>query len=227
MSETLYRYYFFVSLIMLCLGVYSYTFKLSYGIDVCAVSSSTTTRLLQNSSGGSNSSSSSSESGSPIVITTTLSTAGIAYAIGIVYLTCFACAFLFFFFMLYYSGKIPKDFTKMGRIARLFGCLVRRFVKAIVLLHYIILILLLVLIGQVGSGTGQKCTHIMPDGTPKLGEAYTQGVILILVLSFFWMLLHFGGAVVKSIMYVDSYIFEPDDATEIRVFRILLKKLGP
>jgi hypothetical protein len=54
-----------------------------------------------------------------------------------------------------WTRELPSEFAKekMGRIANLLGFFLKSFPRLIILLHYIVLILLLVMIGQVGNGS--------------------------------------------------------------------------
>ena len=72
------------------------------------------------------------------------------------YATEFALTFLTVLLIGFFvwSKQLPSDFSKdsLGRIVRGLGFLMKFLPRLIILFHYIIGILLLVMIGQVGSG---------------------------------------------------------------------------
>ena len=122
---------------------------------------------------------------------------------------------------------LPKDFAKMGRILNCSGALLKIFPKLIILLHYIILILIIVVIGQVGSNNCKESARVGSNGLPEKTSMHDEGVILVSIISPIWLLMHFGGTVVRSMLYVDPFLLDPYDPKGNKIYRILCQTCGP
>ena len=207
----IHHYYFILSLMFLCVGVYSFTYYSTYGSDVCTSvsTSSTSASNSTNSTTAAASTATSSASGSTASTSSAPTTTTIAYVAAIMYLVDFVFAFLAFAGLVFFAQKIPKDFGKMGLILRLLGCIVKLFLKIVSLVHLILFFLVLGMIAMVMTGTGKTCTHTGSTGIVSVGDSYEKGVVLALVLAIFWFLIHIGAAIIKSLIYIDPFLFEP------------------
>lgn len=72
------------------------------------------------------------------------------------YATAVACTSLTVLLLLFFgwTRQLPSEFAKerLGRVARWLGFLTKALPRLVVMLHYIVLIVILVLIGQVANG---------------------------------------------------------------------------
>eukprot|EP00347_Sterkiella_histriomuscorum_P012281 403369191 len=134
---------------------------------------------------------------------------------------------IIFLLLLYFGRLLPRDFAKMGRIMNCSGALLKIFPKLIILLHYVIIILILVVIGQVGSGTCKNSQIINKEGLPEKTKLHENGIVLISIISPLWILMHFGGTVIRSMLYVDPFLLDPYDPKGNRFYRILCQTCGP
>ena len=57
----------------------------------------------------------------------------------------------------------------------------------------------------------------MPTDT----EMQREAILLACIISGLWVLMHFGGFVIRSLMYVDPFLLDPYDPSANRVWRIL------
>jgi hypothetical protein len=119
-----------------------------------------------------------------------------------------------------WSRSLPSEFTreKFGRIATGLGCLSRLCPRLMVFFHYIILILLLVMLGQVGNG--QCKLSIAPADSTASGSVSTEvkytamqkeGSILLAILSVMWVVMAIGGWVTRSLIYIEPWYVDPHD----------------
>lgn len=52
---------------------------------------------------------------------------------------------------------------------------------------------------------------------------FSQFIIVLL----FWILVHFGGALVRTILYTDPFLISPDEPGTSTVVLLMFKRLGP
>ena len=124
--------------------------------------------------------------------------------------------------ILYFGRFLPKDFAKLGRILNCMGIWLKLLPKFIILLHYVIFILILVVIGQVANGSCAKSQIIDSDtNLPEDTNMQKDATILAGIISGMWVLMHFGGYVIRSLLYVDPFLLDPYDPKANRVWRIL------
>lgn len=122
-----------------------------------------------------------------------------------------------------WSRPLPSDFSKdnFGRIAGCLGCILKTTPRLVILFHYIIAIVLLVMMGQVGRGdcaesvsasdytsaiSAKKDTNLLTR-TPMQKEA----TVLIIVLSIVWTVMFMGGWVTRGLIYIEPYLVDPYD----------------
>ena len=50
---------------------------------------------------------------------------------------------------------------------------------------------------------------------------------MIIILSALWILMHVGGGVMRSILYADPFLSDPEDPTGSKIYGALFKRCGP
>jgi hypothetical protein len=136
------------------------------------------------------------------------------------------------------TRQVPSEFDndKLGRIARILGFFMKSFPRIVVLIHYLILVMLVVLMMQIFSGTcivsvTQADNDIPLDLTQpltwKTTEMQNEAVVLLIICFFLWIIMHIGGAVVRSLMSVDPYMATPPDPEGGKFLRIMCVTCGP
>lgn len=107
-----------------------------------------------------------------------------------------------------WSRQLPSEFSKekLGRIAGFFGFLLKVCPRILVLIHYIICIILLAFLGELGNG--QCVVSIAPDNITKT-TMQRDGIIMAAILSILWVFMHIGGWITRSLIYVDPYMADP------------------
>lgn len=73
-----------------------------------------------------------------------------------------------------------------------------------------------------------KLSH---DTTAKIkvntSKMYDEGIILGIIIVALWVLIHCGGAIIRSILYVDPFLVEPEDPTCSKAYTVICIKCGP
>ena len=109
--------------------------------------------------------------------------------------------------------KTPDDFAKLGFCDKFLGWILKLVPGLQVLLHYIMGVLILI-----------QWIQILVAGC---SDSYgTNALIVVIILTFFWYLLHWGGAYLKGIIYQDPFLYRPDEP-ELTWGSYLCRKLGP
>ena len=112
-----------------------------------------------------------------------------------------------------FLSKTPDDFASLGWIFRILGWILKIIPSLMVIVHYVMGIMVIV-------------QWFMIAGASWSDVYGTNAVIVWTILTFFWYLLHWGGAYLKGIMYSDPFWYKPDEP-KITWFSLLCKKLGP
>ncbi|CDW75200.1 UNKNOWN [Stylonychia lemnae] len=229
MAQGLCRYYFLTACLFLFLAIFCANFQNQYKDAVCvpsktaaSIASTGTQTTAANTTSGSN-----STINQLVTQVLDLQLTKIPSVLIGFYATLVALNSIIFLILLYFSKFLPRDFAKMGRILNCIGALLKIFPKLMILLHYIICILILVIIGQVGNGSCKNSYTIDSDGLPKETKMQSDGVILVLILSSLWILMHFGGSIVRSMIYIDPFLADPYDPTANRFYRLICQTFGP
>ena len=123
------------------------------------------------------------------------------------------------------SNQLPEDYLNMGKCKRFLACFCKIFPPLLIILSWINFILIIVIWIMLVVNKDYKYTD---EKTGTENTDYEGDVkVLNLVNSIAWILLHYGGAVVRDMTYQEPFMYSPDTG-EPNCFRTLfLKKLGP
>ncbi|CAI2382177.1 unnamed protein product [Moneuplotes crassus] len=109
--------------------------------------------------------------------------------------------------------KTPDDFASLGFCDKILGCTLKLIPGLQVLLHYIMAILIII----------QWIQILLAGCSDSYG---TNALILNCICTFFFCLIHCGGAYIKGIIYQDPFLYRPDEP-ETSCMGIMCRKLGP
>lgn len=147
----------------------------------------------------------------------------LAFAYGAVLIFTFLLAIITSFL----SNQVPEDFLKMGGCKICLAMFCKILPPFIVIIHWIILILIAINLLFVLQGTC-KVTSSSVAGVLVSADAYFSGSkICIIVTAAIWILLHYVGAILKDISYVEPFMYSPKTEGSNGFLHIMLKKLGP
>ena len=124
----------------------------------------------------------------------------------------------------YMSNQLPEDFLNIGKWKKYFSCFCKIFPIFIILCHWLVLLLITAIWLLVIS---KKCSYSKSSTQIGIttGMYFQNIVVLNLVNTFVWILLHYGGAILKEVIYQDPFMYNPYVGSS-QVFNVL-KKLGP
>ena len=137
-----------------------------------------------------------------------------------------------------WSRPIPSlfDASKLGRFPRLFGFAAKSLPRLLVAFHYLILLLIIILIGQVANNKcGQSvrptdsaiAVNLSKKETYEVTEMQREAGVLVAVVSVMWVVMHVGGWVVKSLIHLEPWISEPWDPQGGKVMHTICVSCGP
>ena len=125
------------------------------------------------------------------------------------------------------SNQTPEDYIKIGTCKKFLACFCKILPPVLILLSWVNFILFVVFWILIAIG---KCEYSYSD-TPgkflKPKDYYNDNKVLILVNSCFWVLLHYGGAIVRGMTYVEPFMYSPEIGKPNLLKTLFLKKLGP
>ena len=56
---------------------------------------------------------------------------------------------------------------------------------------------------------------------------HKDATIVAISICSLWVLMHLGGSTVRSLLYVNPFLVDPEDPTTSKFYTILCKKCGP
>jgi hypothetical protein len=126
----------------------------------------------------------------------------------------------------YMANQLPEDFINVGKWKRFFSCFCKIFPIMIILLHWLLLVLILALWMMVLTKTCKTSESTTQLGVTA-GMYYNNVLVLNIVNTAIWILLHYGGATLREILYQEPFMYMPYVGSKNACCVILLRKLGP
>ena len=147
--------------------------------------------------------------------------------VAIFYITIFTLSLILTLLTLKMANMVPDDFVNISRFSRIAACFCKVFPMALVILHYVVLVLVVVIWGFHLTKSCYLSASPLP-GVYKHPTYYYQQVLIVnIVTSVFWVIIHCGGAVIRDSTYQEPYMYSPMVGKDGKCSYILLKKLGP
>ena len=125
------------------------------------------------------------------------------------------------------SNQTPEDYIKIGTCKKFLACFCKILPPVLIILSWINFILFVVFWILITVG---KCEYSKSDSPGKFmgkKDYFNDNKVLILVNSCFWILLHYGGAIVRGMTYVEPFMYSPEIGKPNMIKTLLFKKLGP
>ena len=125
------------------------------------------------------------------------------------------------------SNQTPEDYIKIGTCKKFLACFCKILPPVLIILSWVNFILFVVFWILITVG---KCEYSRSDTPGKYMDEkdyFNDNKVLILVNSCFWILLHYGGAIVRGMTYVEPFMYSPEIGKPNRIKTLLFKKLGP
>jgi hypothetical protein len=147
--------------------------------------------------------------------------------IAIFYIVIVALAIILAFLTFKMADMVPDDFINISKFKLFFACFCKILPMMLVILHYIILVIIIVIWGFNGTKSCYLSASPLPGVLKNPTYYYQQVLILNIVTTIFWMLIHFGGAIIRDATYQEPYMYAPMVGKSGTCSYVILKKLGP
>ena len=125
------------------------------------------------------------------------------------------------------SNQTPEDYIKIGTCKKFLACFCKILPPVLILLSWVNFILFVVFWILIAIGKCEYSDSDTPGKFVKPKDYYNDNKVLILVNSCFWVLLHYGGAIVRGMTYVEPFMYSPEIGKPNLLKTLFLKKLGP
>lgn len=125
------------------------------------------------------------------------------------------------------SNQLPEDFININAVKKFLACFCKILPPIFILLSWVNFILIIVIwILYVTN----HCSGVVSNSPSKFlaKDSYRNDVMILnIVNSVIWIVLHYGGAVVRDMTYQEPFMYSPDTGTPNCCRTLMLKKLGP
>ena len=125
------------------------------------------------------------------------------------------------------SNQTPEDYIKIGTCKKFLACFCKILPPVLIILSWINFILFVVFWILITVGKCEYSESITPGKFMGKKDYFNDNKVLILVNSCFWILLHYGGAIVRGMTYVEPFMYSPEIGKPNMIKTLLFKKLGP
>ena len=125
------------------------------------------------------------------------------------------------------SNQTPEDYIKIGTCKKFLACFCKILPPVLIILSWVNFILFVVFWILITVGKCEYSESITPGKFMDKKDYFNDNKVLILVNSCFWILLHYGGAIVRGMTYVEPFMYSPEIGKPNRIKTLLFKKLGP
>ena len=125
------------------------------------------------------------------------------------------------------SNQTPEDYIKIGTCKKFLACFCKILPPVLIILSWVNFILFVVFWILITVGKCEYSKSITPGKFMDKKDYFNDNKVLILVNSCFWILLHYGGAIVRGMTYVEPFMYSPEIGKPNMIKTLLFKKLGP
>lgn len=151
----------------------------------------------------------------------------ISSIIGIIYLVLMGLSVVLALIINYMSDAVPEDFLKIGRCKKFLAMFTKIMPPLFIIAHWICMILIIVLWIMIISKNCEITISTTPGNMPDPGKYYRDNFVMNIVNSSMWIFIHYGGAIVRDIVYQEPFMYSPDIGKPSFCKSFFLKKLGP
>lgn len=150
-----------------------------------------------------------------------------SFIIAIGYFVIMGISFLLTIVLYWLSDLVPDDFIAMGRIKRFTAVTTKIFPPFIVLLHWIVMVLIIIFWIMLVMGTCEYSKQATPTFDFNNFRYHNQCVTLQIVNSIVFFLLHYVGAILKDMIYVEPFMYSPQVGESSMFKEVVFRILGP
>ena len=147
--------------------------------------------------------------------------------VGIIYIILLAMSLFLACITNYLSNQLPDDYIKMGTCKKFLACFCKLLPPCFIILSWLNLIFFIVVWIFILSKKCKYSTTMTPGKLINPDYFFKVHRTLNIVNSIVWVLLHYGGAVIRAMTYVEPFMYSPEVGNPHFCKTLMLKRLGP
>ena len=147
--------------------------------------------------------------------------------VGIVYIILLAMSLFLACITNYLSNQLPDDYIKMGTCKKFLACFCKLLPPCFIILSWLNLIFFIVVWIFILSKKCKYSTTMTPGKLINPDYFFKVHRTLNIVNSIVWILLHYGGAIIRAMTYVEPFMYSPEVGNPHFCKTLMLKRLGP
>lgn len=146
--------------------------------------------------------------------------------IAIIYLAYLIMSVFLSFVINSLSNQLPEDYINVGTFKKFFACFCKLLPPIFIILSWVNMILIIV--GWVFVATNKcECSVSNDNDSPRKYDSYFKEMkTCFLINSIFWFVMHYVGAVLRAMTYVEPFMYDPMTGDSF-VKGFFFKALGP
>ncbi len=149
------------------------------------------------------------------------------FILAIIYLSILGLTFILALIVNYLSNQVPEDFLKIGKCKSFLALFCKVFPPLIVIIHWVALFLIIANWIMILMESCKLTTTTVPGTLIIPSQYYSDSRICLLVTSAIWIFLHYCGAILKDLSYVEPFMYSPRTEESSAFAHVVLKTLGP
>ena len=147
--------------------------------------------------------------------------------VGIVYIILLAMSLFLACITNYLSNQLPDDYINMGTCKKFLACFCKILPPCFIILSWLNCIFFIVVWIFILSKRCKISTTMVPGKLISEDYFFKVHRTLNIVNSIVWVLLHYGGAVIRAMTYVEPFMYSPEVGNPNFFKTLMLKRLGP
>ena len=147
--------------------------------------------------------------------------------VGVVYIILLAMSLFLACITNYLSNQLPDDYINMGTCKKFLACFCKILPPCFILLSWLNLIFFLVVWVFILQDKCAISTTMTPGKLISEDYFFKVHRTLNIVNSIVWVFLHYGGAIVRGMTYVEPFMYSPEVGNPNFFKTLMLKRLGP
>ena len=147
--------------------------------------------------------------------------------VGIVYIILLAMSLFLACITNYLSNQLPDDYINMGTCKKFLACFCKILPPCFIILSWLNFIFFIVVWIFILSKKCKYSTTMDPGKLISTDYFFKVHRTLNIVNSIVWVLLHYGGAIIRAMTYVEPFMYSPEVGNPNFFKTLMLKRLGP
>ena len=147
--------------------------------------------------------------------------------VGIIYIILLAMSLFLACITNYLSNQLPDDYINMGTCKKFLACFCKILPPCFILLSWLNLIFFIVVWIFILQNKCHYSTTMTPGKLISTDYFFKVHRTLNIVNSFVWIFLHYGGAIIRGMTYVEPFMYSPEVGNPNFFKTLMLKRLGP